>query len=57
VNELYDKPSINGLPGRRWHNGRERIGDVVDVVEVEGTVDKLNLSRMFNKVGFGSPLT
>ena len=57
MNKLYDKPVMNGSLGRRWHNGRERIEDVVDAVEVEGTVVKLNLSRMIKKVSFGSPLT
>jgi hypothetical protein len=56
VNELYDEPVMNGLLGRRWHNRRERIDDAVDVVEVKGTVVKLNLSRMIKTVSFGSPL-
>ena len=44
MNELYDEPSMNGILGQRWHNGAERIDDVVDVVGVNGKVVKLNLS-------------
>jgi hypothetical protein len=44
-----DRAGIMGGRGKMWLT-------LVDMVEVEGTVVKLNFSCTFKKVGFDSPL-